>query len=428
MNSLLLSDIDREIVREGKTWQVIGRRGERRGAFVVTQEGSVGLGRLTAEHSGLGGLLAAHGARLALHEGGLEKIVVRAPEQDIAEMLADAGFALRGAAMELPMDLGSLARNTRLVVAGGVEISRRILSAMIGRGVLPVLAIGYDESLRHRSGYADLGPLCRDYEIPLAVTRDINLPAIIERVRQAEPDYLLVLGWSQIFVDELLSIPRAGCLGLHPTRLPEGRGRAPIPWTLIKGLTASATSMFWLTGDADRGELADQRSFAVTDADDAKSLYEKIAVLQIEQMEEVLPRLLVRRVPRVPQDESRATHWPRRRPEDGLIDWHKSPRELFNWVRGLTAPYPGAFTFLSGTKIIVWKAFPTSEPALPGLAGEIVGGRTVSEEPPDGAILVRTGGGGLLALRRLQIGKEEAISAGEWWRRGIWQTGMRFDG
>lgn len=427
MNSLLLSDINREIVRDGKTWQVLGQTGERRGAFVVIPEGNIGIGRLTAEHPGLGGLLAAHGARLALHEGGLEKIVVRAPEQDIAEMLADAGFAVRGAAMELPMNLGQMSRNTRLVVAGGVEIGKRILSAMIGRGVRPVLALGYNDSLRHRSGYADLAPLCRDYEIPLATTRDINEPEIIERVRRAEPDYLLVLGWSQLFNDELLSIPRAGCLGLHPTRLPEGRGRAPIPWTLIKGLTESATSMFWLAAAADRGELADQRPFAITDADDAKTLYDKISVLQIEQMEEVLPRLLVRRVPRVPQNESRASHWPRRRPEDGLIDWRKSPRELFNWIRGLTAPYPGAFTFLEGTKVIIWKASPTSEPAPAGLAGEIIGGRVPEADPPDGAILIRTGGGGLLVVRRLQIGKEATISAGEWWRRGIWQTGMRFD-
>jgi len=240
-----------------------------------------------------------------------------------------------------------------VVLIGGVEASLYCLKALAFDGAPISLVVGYPESLFTRAGYVSMRGACNLFSIPLLETEDINAPEVVERIKAAKPKLLVVTGWSQLLKKPLLDL---GAVGLHPTRLPEGRGRAPIPWTLIKGLQRSAASLFHLTAGVDDGDIIGQIEFDITDADDASSLYEKICEVYEKLVRRYVPMLLDGSAPRIPQDHSRATFWPRRRPEDGLIDWSKSPREIYNLVRGLSHPYPGAFTFCGGKRLTVWKA------------------------------------------------------------------------
>lgn len=291
--------------------------------------------------------------------------------------------------------------------ATGLELGRHALEALCAEGLVPRLAIGYDSSLQHRSGYVSLRDLADRFAFDLIEIRDINAPSVFDRVRASESDLLIVAGWSQLVRDPLLSSFPLGAVGMHPTALPQGRGRAPIPWTLIKGLDKTAVTLFYLVEEADAGDIVDQEPIAVSMRDDATSLYGKVAEAHAAILVRVVPRLLAGKAERRPQGDG--DFWPKRRPEDGVIDWSSNVDALYNWVRALTHPYPGAFTFVGGRRLVVWSADMLRLATSPGPPGHVVG--SVWSSRGGGAAIACAGG--LLILRTVELegaGEVDALS------------------
>jgi methionyl-tRNA formyltransferase len=212
------------------------------------------------------------------------------------------------------------------------------------------------ESMQKMSGATDLTGLADNAGIPMLRIKNINSPEAMDWIRALAPDVILVIGWTQLLKDELLRMPKLACLGFHASLLPKYRGRAPINWALIYGEKVTGNSMITLEPEADTGDIVAQREIPITDEDDCNTLYQKVGQTEVEMLEAVLPQLRKGIVPRTKQDNSIATVMPKRRPEDGIIDWNRSSRELYNWVRAVTEPYPGAFSFVNGEKVFVWKA------------------------------------------------------------------------
>jgi methionyl-tRNA formyltransferase len=171
--------------------------------------------------------------------------------------------------------------------------------------------------------------------------------------------------------DELLMLPPLGFIGMHPTMLPTGRGRAPIPWAIILGLKETGTTWFYVDPGADTGDILIQQKVPVLDTDTSSTLGARTDDVAAELLVKALPLLACNRAPRIKQDQSAATVWPRRRPEDGIIDWSRDAGALCRWVRALTHPYPGAFTYLTGRKLWIWSAERASVP-LAGAPGEVL--------------------------------------------------------
>jgi methionyl-tRNA formyltransferase len=225
-----------------------------------------------------------------------------------------------------------------------------------------------DESMQKMSGATDLTRLAAGAQIPQLRITNVNRPESIEWIRNLQPDLLLVIGWTQLLKPELLRVPTLTCIGFHASLLPKYRGRAPINWAIINGETVTGNSMITLEPEADTGDVVAQREIPITDEDDCNTMYQKVGQTEVEMLEEVLPQIQRGILPRMKQDNSIATVMPKRRPEDGIIDWNRSSRELYNWVRALTEPYPGAFTFVNGEKVWIWKAqieqmrLPSAEP------------------------------------------------------------------
>ena len=286
--------------------------------------------------------------------------------------------------------------------ATGLELGQQALEALCRAGLPPRLALGYDASLSHRSGYVSLRSLAERFGFELIETRDINDPELCERVQKVAPDLLVVAGWSQLVRDPLLSSFPLDAVGLHPTALPHGRGRAPIPWTLIKGLTRTAVTLFYLVEEADAGDIVDQEPIDVTLRDDARSLYEKVADAHANILVRAIPQILAGTNSRRPQGQG--DFWPKRRPEDGLISWDSTAQELYNWVRALTHPYPGAFTFLHGRRLTLWSADMVPGPQS-GPAGRVLGPVWSSTV---GGVAVSCKGG-MLILRTVQLDEGDEV-------------------
>jgi methionyl-tRNA formyltransferase len=229
----------------------------------------------------------------------------------------------------------------------GIFSSRAFLDGKVG---VPLM-IGLDDS--HEAGtvgYASLGRLAAEQGVPYVSTSDGRLSSLAGRIREARPAYILVIGWSHLVGEDILSIPApaCGCIGMHPTMLPTGRGQAPIPWTIIKGGDKTALSVFFLVAEADAGPLIAQYELDIRDGETSASLFYRIAHTHFTAGLELAERLGDGSVRARAQDETTATRWPRRRPEDGEILATMTCREISLLVRALLGPYPRAFIWQPG--------------------------------------------------------------------------------
>jgi methionyl-tRNA formyltransferase len=190
---------------------------------------------------------------------------------------------------------------------------------------------------------------------------------------------------------------------MHPAPLPRGRGRAPIAWSLIKGFEETALSFFHLVEEADAGDIIGQKRIPIETSDDAASLYAKIVDAAKDLIQQYYPQFRDGVVPREPQDETQATWWPKREPHHGLIEWTKTPHEIYNWIRGQTKPYPGAFSYLGDRKITIWSANPPTDSTAFISPGEIA---YIDSE----AVGVGTWEG-IIELTEVQVGDDGPVSA-----------------
>lgn len=231
-------------------------------------------------------------------------------------------------------------------------------------GKLELLITLRDDAALKKAGRVSLDDYAARTGTPLIKVRHINDPESIEALRSANLDWLLVIGWSQIISGYALGTARQGVLGMHPTLLPEGRGRAPIPWTILKNLPETGVTLFQLSGEADNGPIADQLRIPVDPHETASSLYDKICEGHATLMRKVWPGLLSGNLKLEPQDESKATHWPSRKPADGKLSADMTVAEVDLLVRAVTHPYPGAFLDRGEYRLVIWSGQPATPQRL----------------------------------------------------------------
>lgn len=279
--------------------------------------------------------------------------------------------------------------------AEGVAPLGALLAA--GAPIVAVLTLRRDLAAR-RSGGAAYTPICARHGVPLHEIANINDPDALHLLRQAAPDVVFVIGWHQIVRPEALRIPRLGMIGAHASLLPLNRGSAPINWALIHGDRHSGNTLIWLAEDVDAGEIIDQTAFPISRYDTCTTLYQRVAESNRDMLLRLLPRLYAGERPGRAQQVNGEPVLPRRRPADGVIDWRQPSPRVYDFVRALTRPYPGAFSTLDGRRWRVWHAaLPPVVDADPERAGEVLG-PVVSPVPEACGQAVRCADGVLVLL------------------------------
>jgi methionyl-tRNA formyltransferase len=203
----------------------------------------------------------------------------------------------------------------------------------------------------------------------------------------------------------VLRLAPLGAYNVHGSLLPKYRGRAPVNWVLVNGERETGVTLHHMVARADAGDIVGQRRVAITDEDTALTLFRKLVPLGAELVREFHPLIVAGVAPRRAQDLKAGSYFGARRPEDGRIDWRWTARRVFNLVRAVTHPYPGAFCEAGGRKMFVWEARIASESGGQGEAGRIVGMRE------GGAVEVAAGEGSVLVLRAQLEGEEEGAGA-----------------
>lgn len=215
-----------------------------------------------------------------------------------------------------------------------------------------------DDQARAKSGRIYLDGFCGERGIPLAKVGNVNDPEAVAAIRDADLDWLFIIGWSQIARNAVLAAPRRGVLGMHPTLLPEGRGRAAIPWTILKDLRETGVTLFQLDQGVDTGPILAQEVVSIAPRETAESLYGRVDQAHRTLIRRVWNDLAEDRLTPKPQDPSAGSVWPGRKPEDGRLDLAMTWAEADCLIRAVTRPYPGAFLDSDGKRLRVWAAEP----------------------------------------------------------------------
>jgi len=298
----------------------------------------------------------------------------------------------------------SAKKQLRIAFVGCVEEGRECLREILdfGGNVTAIFTFT-DEIAQKTSGAVSFEEISKTHGIPLHKVKNTNTPEAIELFREINPDVIFVIGWTRLVCKEVLEIPRLGCIGMHASLLPKYRGRAPVNWALINGEIETGNSVILLNEGVDTGKIIAQKAIKITLADTCQTLYHKVAAAGQAMLREILPQLEKGYLPKTGQNEGEATVMPKRRPQDGMIDWQKNAMQLFNWVRALTHPYPGAFTFLRGRKLFIWEARIAHYPRMDEHVGKwrrLSPGTVISI---DDGVAALTGENEILTLHRLQF-------------------------
>ena len=193
--------------------------------------------------------------------------------------------------------------------------------------------------------------------IPLYCPTDVNQPEWICRIADLRPDMIFSFYYRRMLDETILNLPPLGAYNLHGSYLPAYRGRCPVNWVLVNGETKTGVTLHRMVKKADAGDIVGQRVVSIEPTDTAVILYRKLCHAAGILLDELLPLMKAGKAPRIPQDITKGSYYGGRKPEDGRIDWRWSSERIYNLIRAVTDPYPGAFCRLpDGSRLLVWWA------------------------------------------------------------------------
>lgn len=241
----------------------------------------------------------------------------------------------------------------RVVIIGCTPLARKVINSLNNLCSI-VGIIGLSESKgRSKSNYDSLGDFVTTHH--MLWTEDINSEQ--DWIEQTDCDLIIQCGWSQIFKEHILNIPKKYCLGIHPSPLPVGRGAAIINWKIIESNGCEfdwGNSLFVMEEKTDTGDVIDFEPFVIRYRDDIRTAYQKVDETAVEMLRRTIFKVASRTETLTKQDPNRATRYYKRAPKDGIVDLNWDATKISDYVRALTHPYPGAFISLEFGNLKLW--------------------------------------------------------------------------
>ena len=261
----------------------------------------------------------------------------------------------------------------RSVVFAYHDIGYVCLQELLRSGATVVAVFTHDDDPREEIWFRSVRELAEARGLPVFAPDSVNTPEWIDRIGSWQPDFLFSFYYRKILCKEILGLAKRGALNLHGSLLPKYRGRCPVNWVLIHDERETGVTLHYMEEKPDRGDIVAQRAVPITDDDTALTLFRKMTKAAAILIRESYPLLVSGRAPRLAQVHAQASYFGGRKPEDGRIDWNRPARAVFNLVRAVTHPYPGAFTTCQGRRLYVWEArpAPATQPAT-AAAGTVI--------------------------------------------------------
>lgn len=242
----------------------------------------------------------------------------------------------------------------------------------------------------------------------------------VEDIKAINPDIMVTCAFGQIISQEILDIPKYGVINIHASLLPKYRGSSPIQWCLIKGEKKTGITIMRTALAVDSGDILLQKEIDILPDENAGELFDRLAVLGGEAIVEALEIIDSGKAKYVPQDESKATHYPMIKKEDGHIDWSQSNIDIFNKMRGFT-PWPSVYSFLDKKlfKILKCKIVDNDE-----IAKDLSQGEVFVENHRKAFVGCKSGA---IELLEVQLEGKKAMDIATFLTSGKLKTGAKLD-
>ncbi len=294
----------------------------------------------------------------------------------------------------------------RILFFGYSEVGHDCLSLLLERGDNVIALITHLDNPGEKIWFKPPALAARDRGIPVHTPERVGTPEWMARIADMRPDLILSAYYRNMIGMKVLGLAPLGAFNMHGSLLPRYRGRAPINWAVLNGEPRIGMTLHRMVREPDAGSIVDQEGVDIGPRDTAEQAFRKVLPCARRVLARQMGALLSGTARETPQDESRATYFGGRKPEDGRIDWTRTSLQIFNLVRAVTDPYPGAFTDLGAARLMVWWAERDSAAALGrrGAPGEILG---VSP------LVVATGDGALEITKPEWRGGAPVLSAGQ---------------
>ena len=275
----------------------------------------------------------------------------------------------------------------RILFFGYSEVGHECLSLLIERGDHVVALFTHEDNPAEKIWFKTPAVAARAANIPIHTPEKLT-PEWLERISRLAPDLILSVYYRNMISEKILGLAPLGAFNMHGSLLPKYRGRAPINWAVLHGEPRIGMTLHRMVKKADAGAIVDQEGVDVGPRDTAEQAFRKVLPCARAVLARQIDALLAGTAKETPQDEAQATYFGGRKPEDGRVAWTQTSAQIFNLIRAVTDPYPGAFTEVAGARLMLWWAEPDS-PAARGRRGRP--GEILSVSP----LVVATGDGAL---------------------------------
>jgi methionyl-tRNA formyltransferase len=276
----------------------------------------------------------------------------------------------------------------RIVFFGYSEVGYTCLSLLIERGDNVVALITHEDNPSEKIWFKTPAVAAKEKGIPVFTPESVNTPEWREKIAAMRPGLILSVYYRHMIGTKILALPPLGAWNMHGSLLPKYRGRAPINWAVLHGESRIGMTLHRMVKSADAGAVVDQAGVELGPRDTAEQAFRKVLPCARTVLARQIGALLAGTASETPQDEAQASYFSGRKPEDGRIVWAQTSGQIFNLIRAVTDPYPGAFVDVGPARLMVWWAEADS-PATRGRTG--TPGEVLSVAP----LVVATGDGAL---------------------------------
>lgn len=282
----------------------------------------------------------------------------------------------------------------RAVVFAYHNVGDRCLRVLHARGVDVALVITHRDRPDENIWFQRVADTAADLNLSFMYGEDPTDPALAEAVRAARPDVIFSFYYRSMIPADVLAIAPRGAFNMHGSLLPKYRGRVPVNWAVLHGETETGATLHAMEAKPDAGYIVDQTSVPILPDDTAGQVFEKVTVAAEQTLWRALPAMMAGQTPKRPNRLADGSYFSGRKPEDGRIDFKQPASAVYNLIRAVAPPYPGAFTDLGARRFVVAQARRLERDAVPA-------GLTPGLHVADGRIVAICGDGG--ALRVLQL-------------------------
>jgi methionyl-tRNA formyltransferase len=251
-------------------------------------------------------------------------------------------------------------KRKRVVVFAYSSIGYECLAELLAQGMDVAAVFTHEDDPDEEKWFLSVRELAEEYDLPIYSPEELREEEA-SLIRGLRPDLIFSFSYRAVIPVSILESAPLGAFNIHGALLPRYRGRACINWVVLNGETETGVTLHHMTARVDEGRIVDQEAVRIDDDDTAHDVFKKMIPAARTVLRRSLPAILEGAAHGRKQDESRAEYFGRRRPEDGLIDWSKPARGIHNLVRAVTHPFPGAFTYLNGRKLFIWRTHPHPE-------------------------------------------------------------------